>query len=99
MKTQVSQPDYGPKEWDFDFSFDLDLSFSDYLFLGLYLIFIVPIAFISGLAQSLFCKVKDSLQAESECSVRQWPSFRSIRRDCARSSTVASLAPALSSAA
>ena len=66
MKTQVSQPDYGPNEWDFDFSFDLDLSFSDYLFLGLYLIFIVPIAFISGLAHSLFCKVKDSLQAESE---------------------------------
>lgn len=66
MKMQVSQPDYGPEEWDFDFDFDLDLSVSDYLFLGFYLIFIIPIAFISGLAQSLFCKVKGSLHPESE---------------------------------
>jgi len=73
MKKQVSQPDYGPNEWDFDFSFDLDLSITDYLFLGFYLIFIAPIAFISGLVHSLYCKLKDSLNGPVEQQKIQKP--------------------------
>jgi len=66
MKVQLSQPNYGPKEWDFDFSFDLDLSFSDYLFIGLYLIFIVPFALLLELVQFIYFTVKGTVFAPSE---------------------------------
>lgn len=59
MKTKVNQPDYGPSEWDIDFDFDIDLSLSDYLFLGLYLIFAVPILFVLEGIQFLFRKTSD----------------------------------------
>jgi len=66
MKVQLSQPNYGPKEWDFDFSFDLDLSFSDYLFIGLYLVFIVPFALLLELVQFIYFAVKDTVFVPSE---------------------------------
>ena len=59
MKIKVNQPDYGPSDWDIDFDFDLDLSLSDYLFLGLYLIFAVPILFILEGMHFLFRKTSD----------------------------------------
>lgn len=43
MKLTVNQPDYGPSEWDIDFSFDLEMSLLDYLFVGMYLIFFIPL--------------------------------------------------------
>ena len=73
MKKQVSQPDYGPNEWGFDFSFELDLGISDYLFLGFYLIFVAPIAFISSLIHSLYCKVTNSLNGAVEQQKIQKP--------------------------
>ena len=62
MKKQVSQPDYGPNEWDFDFSFDLDLSFSDYLFLGFYLIIIAPIAFVLVVVHYAYCQLGNRIK-------------------------------------
>ena len=58
MKKQVSQPDYGPLEWDIDFSFDLDLNLFDYFLVALYLVFIAPILFLFQLAQQLFRSIK-----------------------------------------
>ena len=62
MKKEVSQPDYGPNEWNFDFSFDLDLSFSDYLFVGFYLIIIAPIAFFLDVGHYAYCQLRDSIK-------------------------------------
>lgn len=59
MKTKVNQPDYGPSDWDINSDFDLDLSLSDYLSLGLYLIFVVPILFVLESIQFLFRKTFD----------------------------------------
>ena len=58
MKKQVSQPDFGPSEWDIDFSFDLDLNLFDYFLVALYLVFIAPILFLFQLAQKLFRSIK-----------------------------------------
>ena len=58
MKKQVSQPDYGPAEWDINFSFDLDLNLFDYFLVALYVVFIAPILFLFQLAQKLFRSIK-----------------------------------------
>lgn len=54
MEEKISQPDYGPNEWDIDFSIDLDLNFSDYLLIGCYLIFVAPVLLLFQVAESIY---------------------------------------------
>lgn len=46
MQKTNQQPIYSPEEWDIDFSFDLELNFFEYLILGCYLIFVVPVTLL-----------------------------------------------------
>lgn len=57
MKKRISQPNYGPAEYEFDFSFDFELSFSDYILLGLYVLFAVPVMLLVQLIQSVYKKI------------------------------------------
>ena len=58
MQQEYHQPNYGPTEYDFDFTFELDFSFSDYLLLGVYFIFILPVLAMLSIAYTLFHKIK-----------------------------------------
>lgn len=54
MNKSNHQPVYGPDEWDIDFSFDLDMSLSDYLLIGCYLIFVVPVSFLIKAVETVY---------------------------------------------
>jgi hypothetical protein len=54
MQQESYQPDYGPSEYDLDFDFDVDFNFSDYLMIGLYFIFVLPVITLFSAAHSLF---------------------------------------------
>lgn len=66
MQQESYQPDYGPTEYDLDFNFDLDFSFSDYLIIGVYFVFILPILSLLSFAQSLFRKIKTTIVYKRE---------------------------------
>lgn len=59
MPMESYQPDYGPTEYDLDFNFELDFSVSDYLIIGVYFVFILPVLTLLRLVQYLIHKVKD----------------------------------------
>ena len=62
MKKQVSHPNYGPAEYDFDFSFDFELSFSEYILLGLYVLFALPVVLLVQLIHFIYKKSVDTWQ-------------------------------------
>lgn len=57
MTLKENQPDYGPSEWDINFSFDLELSLLDYLFLGIYLLFFIPLQLLFAGVTFIYRKV------------------------------------------
>lgn len=67
MPMKSYQPDYGPAEYDLDFNFELDFSVSDYLIIGVYFVFILPVLTLLRLVQYLFHKARDiSMPAHQE---------------------------------
>ncbi len=54
MQRESCQPDYGPSEYDLDFNFDVDFGFTDYLIIGVYFVFVLPVLTLLSVTQSLF---------------------------------------------
>ena len=71
MQHESYQPDYGPTEYDIDFSFDLDFSFSEYLIIGVYFVFILPVLMLLSLVQSLFRWIKNAVAPVRESEEEQ----------------------------
>ena len=66
MKKIIRQPDYGPSEYDFDFSFEFKLTFFDYILLGFYLLFAVPVTLLVKLVQFFHLKIVNTKQPHSK---------------------------------
>ncbi len=63
MKKQITHPDYGPSEYNFDFTFEFKLTFFDYILMGVYVIFVVPVLLLIHLVEISYLKIKDSGQS------------------------------------
>ena len=66
MKSNISQPEYGPSHWDIDLSFDLDLSFSEYLLIGAYLLFFAPALLLVDCVNYCYCGLKNLFNQEKQ---------------------------------
>lgn len=66
MKSNISQPEYGPSHWDIDLSFDLDLSFSEYLLIGAYLLFFAPALLLVDCVYYCYSGLKNLFNQEKQ---------------------------------
>ena len=71
MQQESHRPNYGPTEYDFDFNVDLDFSFSDYLMIGTYYIFVLPILALFDLAHYPFNRKRDAIAQTREAKAEQ----------------------------
>ena len=76
MKKQILQPNYGPSEYDFDFSFEFKLTFFDYILLGFYVLFAVPVMLLVKLVQFFYIKTINIGQPRSKPAKLKAPDHR-----------------------
>ena len=73
MEKQITQPNYGPAEYDFDFTFDFKLTLSDYILVAVYVIFAVPVIALVHLIKFFYLKIKNTGHSR-----RQLPELKTI---------------------
>jgi len=71
MNKESYQPDYGPTEYDLDFTFELDFSMSDYLMIGAYFVFIVPVFLVMGLVTAVYRGIRNIFRRADETTEEQ----------------------------